>query len=271
MINLKCKLHYYRNSIFIILISGLVACATNDLSQLYEGDTKPDNEIAKILLPASLEVAEIDNKSIRTPFNPDGFQPIGLLPGKHKIRVYYKEHWGASTGGGVAVSDVFDFDVTLEAGKEYVFKHNGPKDLVDADIESTVNDIKIWLYQPDTKITTQASGRVAYGNFINRAVMSAAAYSPSSESVKQSETTLNELEQLQTNWKAADDRQRNSFKTWVANRSATAKPPTENNAADKAKNANTQLQHWWKMADEKQRKAFSDWIANRSIDGKGLL
>jgi hypothetical protein len=160
------KAFYCKFSILIILMSGLLACATDDLAKMYDGDKRPDKEIAKILLPSSLEVAEVNNKSIKTPYNPGGFQTMGLLPGSYKIRIFYKEFWGAANAGAITVSDVFDFDMKLEAGKEYVFKHNGPSDLIDADIEKSVKDIKIWLYQSDTKIEYQSTNRVAYGNFI---------------------------------------------------------------------------------------------------------
>ncbi|MFV1985223.1 MAG: DUF2057 family protein [Thiohalomonadales bacterium] len=275
MTNLKTRMNY-RNSIFIFLLATLTACASDDISRMYEGDKRPDTEIARIMLPGALQVIEVNNKKIKTPYQPDGYQSMDFLPGRHIIRVFYKEYWGAESGGGLEVSDIFDFDVTLDAGKEYVFQHNGPDDLIDANIESSINDIKIWLYQPDTKTKIQPFDRVAYGNFISHSIRSIATTAPAA----QKSTPQTELEQLQSSWKMADDRQRNTFKTWVTNRSLNTKPATETTpsaaktpASEKAteNDAYQQLEHWWKMADDKQRKAFSDWIANRSLDGKGLL
>jgi len=269
------KIFYNKIFIIFILLFGLTACATDNLAKLYDGDKKPDSEIAKIQLPTGLEVKTIDGKEIKTPYIYDGFQPIGLLPGKHKIWIFYKEHWGTAYVGEVVTSDIFEFNLNLEAGKIYYFKHNGPKDVV-ADTEMTPDDIKIWFFQPDEKITIQASRQLAYGNFAERAIMSVIGYSATAESTNQSETPSNELEQLQSYWKAADDRQRGAFKSWVVSRSTTAKPSStaeKNNSNTKSadNDAYQKLQYWWKMADDKQRKAFSDWIAKRSIDGKGLL
>ncbi len=276
MTHLKIRMNF-RNSIFIVLLATLTACASDDISRMYEGDKRPDSEIARVMLPGALQVIEVNNKKIRTPYQPDGYQSMDFLPGRHIIRVFYKEYWGAESGGGLEVSNIFDFDVMLDAGKEYVFQHNGPDDLIDANIENSINDIKIWLYQPDTKTKIQAFDSVAYGNIISHSIRSIATTSPT----VQKSAPQTELEQLQSSWKMADDRQRNKFKTWVANRSLDAKPTAESvsssaeNTPDSEKatkkDANQQLQHWWQMADDKQRKEFSDWIANRSLDGKGLL
>jgi len=275
MTNLIKALHY-RYSILIVILITISACATENFSRMYEGPERLDTEIATVLLPSALEVAEVDGYSKRTPYITDGYQPMDFLPGKHVIHIFYTEYWGASTGGSVVVSDIFKFDLTLEVGKKYVFKHNGPTDLINADIDKSVSDVQIWLIQTDTNTKIQATGRVVYGGFVNQAMRSIGTYSAPSEKAG----PQNSVEQLQHFWKMADEKQRAAFKSWVYSRSLKGKQSDISTASNNTTTSDTkaslendaylQLEYWWKTADDKQRKEFNNWIAKRSLDGKGL-
>lgn len=240
-------LRRYRYACLIINVVFLSACAgAAGPIRLYEGPKKPDNEIARFLVPSELEVVAIDGKALEAPYVPDGQYQVELLPGDHQIAVVYSEYWGDDTVGSLVVSDAFYFQFATAAGGTYVFKHNGPEDLVNANFDTLIGDIKIWLEQRKTGQTINAASTSAYGGFLARTIRQVA--------TGQGEGTPKAgVPSLQTNNAQAA--------------SPTLPLPTDTGAASALiaeqiiaqQNALDRLKFWWKMADQKQRKAFQAW------------
>lgn len=241
---------------FIIIIGGifLSACAsTNSTVRLYGGSEKPDSEIVKIRVPYELEVLSIDGRKLKTPYVPDGEYLLELLPGKHVFKVIYTEYWGDETSGNIEVSDAFYFQVATTAGSHYVFKHNGPADLVYASFNWSISDIKIWLVQQETGQTINAASTSTYGNYLTRTLRQAASGTEEDKPVTDSNTA-----------------QKNNTKmTSPTTLKLTAKPDDSSALIAEQiiaqQNALDRLKFWWKMADENQRKAFQAWTGKPVI------
>lgn len=166
---MKILLHRRRYICFIIYCVSLFGCAgISGHIRLYEGPKKTDDEIARFLVPSELELVAINGVELKAPYVPDSHYQVELLPGDHQIMVLYSEYWGDPTGGSLVVSDVFYLQITVVSGSTYMFKHNGPEDLMNVDI--LVSDIKIWLEQPKTGQTIEAVSRSVSGIYFNRTI-----------------------------------------------------------------------------------------------------
>lgn len=263
---------HFKYSVLVFTMIFLSACAGTEYTRLYEGDTRPDNEVVKLFVPYELEIVIIDNQEFKTPYTPDGKYQIDLLPGKHNIKLSYKEFWGVSTGGAVVVSDIFYFDFVTVAGTQYEFKHNGPNNLARANLDNSVSDITVWLSLTGSEQKIQATRRVAYGSYLNRTIGIVDKVETQGSSVIATTAQQDPLKKLQYWWKMADDKKRQFFKEWLIARSVDGKAVSVENKSttNSPDDPLEKLKHWWKMADDKQRKSFKDWVADRSVDGKGL-
>lgn len=255
----KISLHCHRYICLIIYFLSLFACAgAAGPIRLYEGTKKPDDEIARLLVPSELEVVAIDGEELDVPYVPDSQYQVELLPGDHQIAVVYSEYWGDPTVGNLVVSDAFYFRIALAAGSTYMFKHDAPEDLMNADISP--RDIKIWLEQPQTGQTINAVSRGTYGTLLARTIRQ---LGTGKEAGKPKAVV---------NSPAIDSGEMDSEKQTAATSQTLA---TQNDSSAllaeqiiSQQNALVRLKFWWKMADGKQRKAFQVWIDKARISIK---
>ncbi len=241
---------HYRYLCLIISVVFLSACAsTHGPVRVYDGAKRPDNEIVRFLIPSALEVVALDGKELKTPYIPDGQNQLELLPGDHELKVIYTEYWGDPSSGGLEVSDASYFKLATTAGSTYVFKHNGPTDLVHAGFGMLVNDIKIWLEQRETGKTINAVNRGAYGGILTRTIRQVVTGKEEGKP-KEGVTALQK-----TGAKVTP-----ATPPLVTDQGASSAVLAEQITSQQ--NAVDRLKFWWKMADEKQRKAFQIWIIN---------
>ncbi len=269
----------YRLYVFVIGALFLSACSsTSGPVRLYEGVAKQDSDIVKLSVPAALDILEIDNKAFKdSPHIAEGQYHLNLLPGVHSFKVRYSQIWGSDALGMMVSSDIFYFTLETSAGSVYNFKHNGPEDLLDAEFDNVVEDIKIWLEeykqgQQKTASKIEAVGVYTYSNlqssFLGKggvvtkrtAVKGLARQVPLAEQVQQKE--LNNIkqkasEQLEFWWKIANTEQRKVFEDWLVTLKEVSGSKTSDSMQQKAAE---QLKFWWKLANTEQRKSFLLWI-----------
>jgi len=250
-----CRYHYIGLIVYAIFLSACVS--TNGPVRMYEGDKRPDSEIAKILVPYELDVLAVDGKSLKTPYVPGGQYEIEVLPGDHEFRVFYEEYWGDPTAGGLKVSDVFNFKLSTIAGSRYVFKHNGPEDLVGADSGMQDSDINIWVELQETGQTYKAVDRAAYGGLFNRAIRQVVTGSVEGQAGS---------DMLPAQQAVATTAIPPATAAALAKQDAAPALPTEQSTPPQ--DALEQLKFWWKMADEEQRKVFQAWTWTSKANSK---
>ncbi len=265
-------LRCYKLFVVVISVLLLAACSsTNEPIRLYEGVKQPGSDVVKFVIPADLDILRLDEASFKdSPHISDGQYQLELLPGTHRFKIIYSRIWGSDALGNLVESDAFYFDVNALAGSTYVFKHNGPVDLLDADW-SDVSDIRIWLEEQKTGRKIKAVSVRADGDIISRYILGddepvkLKAASGSQQQPGQKDSTSTELdkvqqkasEQLKFWWKIANAAQRKLFQDWLV----TLKETTLANSGDAMQQkALAQLKFWWKLADLKQRESFLLWI-----------
>ncbi len=275
-------LYAYKVIVAAVGLSFLSACASIPGSgmpesvRMYKG-VKADKDIVKFIVPADLNILQLDGKEFNdSPNLSDGEYRLELLPGQHRFKVNYSKIWGSDALGNLVESDVFFFDVSSAAGSGYNFKHNGPTDM-DASEWSDIGDIKIWLEEQKTakKITAASVNRS--GNILSRIIFGGdktpepevvtknTAVKMDVKQVEQNSHNAKELDnvqqkanqQLQFWWKIADKEQRNTFQRWLVTLKETSAAKADVAMQQKALQ---QLKFWWKLADIKQRESFLLWV-----------
>lgn len=119
----------------VIAIVVLSACAQNSVRKLYEGEDRPESEIAVLRVPVELEVMRINGRRIEglnLLFSP-GKKDLHLAPGEYRVLAYYKKLWEMSGDGhDVVKSDPALFVVNAEAGHTYELGFQQPQSLEEA-------------------------------------------------------------------------------------------------------------------------------------------
>lgn len=266
---MKSSLRGYKLYVVAIALLFLNACSsTSGPVHLYEGAKQSDSEVVKLIVPAALDVIELDGKEFKdSPSISEGQYQLELLPGSHALKVVYSQVWGGDALGSMVKSDDFYFMIDAMAGSIYEFKHNGPEELLSAEFDRSINDIKIWLEEQKTgnkieTISVHAYNGLLYGSVAGNdgAGTSKAAAKKDVSQAQQKE--LNQVKQkaskqLEFWWKIANVEQRTAFQRWLV----TLKEATGGKASDSMQQkAAEQLKFWWKLADVKQRESFLLWI-----------
>ena len=94
--------------IFIVFsVIWLQACSSvSGPVHFYSGQPRPDNQTARLKVPAAITVVKIDGKKVEVPSKDDGFYQVYLLPGLHRIDFKYDLSWGDNVSGMLIRSDV---------------------------------------------------------------------------------------------------------------------------------------------------------------------
>ena len=216
-------MNYFKLFSFIITAITITACSSNGTIRLFDGE-KNENEVVTFKLPAALKILEVDGKEIKSNiFKPDGFYQLQTLPGKHFLKAVYSEYWGTENLGDIETSPAFYFAIDARAGRHYIFRHNGPQDLVKATSDNTIRDIAIWIEDQSTSVKINPTNSQSYGGFMNNLLKNAEKVKVlDSEPVQliesKSSAQINVTEQLKYWWELADEKQRQSFQQWVNSR-----------------------------------------------------
>ena len=244
----KIIFDFHRVMILSILLVLLSSCANaNKPVRAYAGVERPAAEIARFQIPSALEILAVDGKKLETPYVPGSQYELEVLPGEHVLKVVYAELWGDPTTSEYVTSDAFLFKLSVGAGRTYVFKHNGPEDLVAADF-TRLGDIRIWIEQLETGQTVQAENVTTYGSAVTRAILPSTYGQDVSSGVQ-----VTAVQQTPPATVAA--------KQNPAQRATSALTAEQ---IISRQDAVDRLQFWWKLADEKQRTDFKAWIENQN-------
>lgn len=113
----------------LALLVSVIGCSSTEewpAYRFYEGDMRPLNEVAVILVKGGVDVLGIDDYS--APYNHSDTEEFHVLPGKHEIRVLYHRtvHMRTSDTGGIAKDDTkgTTFTRDLSAGTVYLLWTN---------------------------------------------------------------------------------------------------------------------------------------------------
>lgn len=212
----------FKTSLFLLLTGFLLqACAPTGPVKFFEGQDRPNSEIARVMVPGPITVESIDGREVKVPSKEEGFYELRLLPGKHIIAFKYKLYWGSINSGMLVKSDLAAVDTNFEAGKVYELTYKKPKDEDEAFAFS--NNFQATLVE-------RTSGQ---------------------------KTTSFMIKNLEAALLARNTKQNNSA-AQTATAPKTQAMPTAEQAVkeDPVK----RLKFWWLMANEKQRKEFSKWM-----------
>jgi len=114
----------------LLLLAGvaLQACAPTGPVKFYEGANRPDDQIAKVMVPGPITVKSIDARPENVPAKESGFYDLQLPPGKHLIAFKYELYWGSEVSGLMVKSNLVAVDTNFEAGKIYELSYPRPED-----------------------------------------------------------------------------------------------------------------------------------------------
>ncbi len=212
----------FKTSLFLLLIGFLLqACAPTGPVKFFEGQDRPNSEIARVMVPGPITVESIDGREVKVPSKEEGFYELRLLPGKHIIAFKYKLYWGSINSGMLVKSDLAAVDTNFEAGKVYELTYKKPKDEEEAFAFS--NDFKATLID-------RTSGQ---------------------------KTASFKIKNLEAALLARNTQQNNGAAQTVA-APKTQAMPTADQAVNE--DPVKRLKFWWLMASEKERKAFREWM-----------
>lgn len=110
-----------------VVLSGILlllfGCSTKiHMYKSYEGKAKPDNSIAKLIVPGEVAINSIDGKSGYYPTYISDISPydgavVGLLPGKHLVNVKYFKSYRSL--GSYTSSAGVNLSLQAKAGVRY--------------------------------------------------------------------------------------------------------------------------------------------------------
>lgn len=122
--------------IFIITLSlVMVACSSSQrIVKTYEGETLPDDQLAKLKAPEDVEIVEIDGVAQKTYLLDNLSLTYSLLPGEHTITYRYSSIWSRRKKSDdadepsvdVIKSDLQQVTMLFQPGQSYSFRFPRP-------------------------------------------------------------------------------------------------------------------------------------------------
>jgi len=226
-----------RTFLVLFVLLWLQACSSvSGPVHFYPGAPRPNNETARLRVPAPITVVKIDGRDVAVPSKDKGFYDIYLLPGVHRIDFKYELSWGDRTSAILVKSDVVGVKSRFFAGKNYELTYSVPEDQEEAYLMS--RKFKAQLLEKETG--RQVASR-----------------------------TTAELSEFKMKMPIANSSgvapQPKNAATLTA-KSAGIMPPTDINADTAVReDAVKRLKFWWLMADEEERSSFKKWM--KSVEG----
>lgn len=217
----------------LLLLAGITlqACAPTGPVKFYEGANRPDDQIAKVMVPGPITVKSIDGRPVKVPSKESGFYELHLPPGKHLVAFKYELYWGSEVSGLMVKSSLVAVDNNFEAGKVYELTYPRPENEDQAFAMSQEFSANLVDRQTGEKTASYAidSADTAMLAFSKQTPASgpSAATSPAQGSAASSTPVTGAL-------------------------------PDADQAA--REDAVKRLKFWWLMASEAERKEFQKWM-----------
>jgi uncharacterized protein YccT (UPF0319 family) len=225
---------------FLILACAmLLAACTVEPIRSYNGNPKPADQVARVIVPGAVSLDSIDAKSFSSPPDETRTYEIELLPGRHVLVFRYVALWGPHDSSALVTSNYASFDASFSAGQTYRLEYEVPKDEYDA-IELK-NSFKPVLLLSGTN--QKLASRQLYGSAALRqslAEMNAQATVPTMAQVSNPVVDVNKLEPTKQ----------------------STEPAQPLPSADTAVKEDTvkRLKFWWLMSNESEREEFKRWM-----------
>ncbi len=251
-----------RNAVILLsLVLMLSACAQNPVRKLYEGEQRPESEIAVVRVPIELEIMRINGERIEglnALFSPQ-HKDLHLLPGEYRILAYYKDLWELSGDGhDVVKTDPALFVVNAKAGHTYELGFEEPQRLEEA--RQLEKKFSGYVLNTDTgeKTPTRASG-LAFKSGIAGSlgeIAGVGAVEQTGDSESQSSSTVAPLK------KTESDNQQDDAP------GSADDPQGKSNQADSEQNYLNMLKAYWSQATQEERRDFLEWISEKDESRK---
>lgn len=249
-----------RNAATLMLISLILvlsACAGNPVRKLYEGEERPQSEIAVVRVPIELEIMRINGERIEglnTLFSPE-HKDLHLLPGEYRILAYYKDLWELSGDGhDVVKTDPALFVVNAKAGQTYELGFEEPQSLEEARQLEKKFSGHVLNTETGEKTPTRASG-LAFQSGIAGSLGEIAGM----ETVEQKGGT----EQQSSSSTIAPLQQREPGDKEGAASGASDETDDESAQAESEENYLNLLKAYWSQATKEERRDFLEWISTQ--------
>ena len=214
----------------LLLLGACSSTASGPIRTFDPEDVKDPASIGRVYLPREIEVMAVDGFEIKTPYIPEGFNELQLLPGKHKIAVFYKELWGDPASGYIIKSEAAVLELEVAKAQEYYLKFVEPANMEEA--EAMKSNFRPWIETSTqqrvakTKRTvdtsfmsyvTGSSGSVnaTGGGVINLTRPDEPAPGTSALSAEEVIARQKPIDRLKFWWKLADKEDKLEFEKWV--------------------------------------------------------
>ncbi len=246
----------------LLLMLALTACAQNPVRKLYEGDKRPESEIAVVRVPIQLEIMRINGQRVdglNTLFSPQ-HKDLHLLPGEYRILAYYKDLWELNGDGHDLVkTDPALFVVNAKAGASYELGFKEPQSLEEA--RHLENKFSGYVLNTRTgeKTPTRASG-LAFQSGIAGSLGEIAGVQTVEETDKTpTQSSSSTVAPLKT--PESGSRQNGTG-------GSAHEEQAESSQADTEQNYLNMLKAYWSQATQDERRAFLEWISKEEASGK---
>ena len=226
-------IHTLRSCFLVGVLLMTAACSTvpaGPIRTFEPEDVKDPEQISRIYLPPEIEILAFDGSPVETPYVAEGFNELQLLPGKHKIAVFYKKLWGDPASGYIVKSEAAILELKVTKQQDYYLKFEEPENMAEA--EALKSNFRPWIETAGqkrvakTKRTVDTSFMAYVSGSSNAAIatgggvmnltrpddMSSGNATLSAEEIV---ARQNPVERLKFWWKLADKQDKLAFQKWV--------------------------------------------------------
>ena len=219
----------------LVSVLWLAGCASSGVVQLYEGEPRADSQVLTVKVPASLEVARINDQEVSgvNTFVGSNDRVLKMAPGRYEMVAYYRSVWTVDGDRHhTLASEPVRFVVDGTAGERYRLSYNEPANLGQAQV--LIKDFSGWVENLDSGEQTPSSdsdyqlrrGLLASSLSVERksagpqATLSPQAtvmpVSTSQSQTQASNTSPSYLDTLKAQWQRATEEERRAFLQWIA-------------------------------------------------------
>jgi len=224
------RLHTFRSYFLVCILLVTTACSTasGPIRTFAAEDVKDPGQISRVYLPPEIEILAVDGFEVKAPYIAEGFNELQLLPGKHKIAVFYKKLWGDAASGYIVKTQAAILELEVTKQQDYFLKFPVPASLAEA--EALKSNFRPWLETSGQKrvATTKRTVDTSFMAYVSGS---------SNASIATGGGVMNLTR--------PDDV---PSSTMSAEEIVARQKPIE------------RLKFWWKLADKKDKAAFQHWL-----------
>jgi|GEM_PF-753177 len=272
--------------ICLVLLSGIflltAGCMGTKTYQIYEGEPRPADQVAKLKVPVYIDVLSIDGEKVGPGITllRGNELDLDLLPGPHTIRVRYDDVWEVTDEYHERLkSDPFTMAFEAVPGGVYRIGAEDPEDLGDArDYEK---HFKVWLEEEEIEGVTVEAGilppeddMAAEEEEIEEATAEARIAPPEEDTIEgkkpppamvpEEKTTVADMQQtsevstldlLKLWWPRTNKEEKQLFLEWIEEK----EPLVPDIQTTPEVSALDLMKFWWDRAEDAEKWRFLAW------------